>query len=328
VSDLGEANRSRLRKQLASTAELGAPPLLTGISRRSNFAQRANRNPKPNSDQIEIESATVQDRAASLLERFRRASRAAHRPRDQANGQVVFSPSLPAGSPSSLSSLAEDHSNKFITRQKPGWTSGSPSMAWSAKTWIVPIRYGVYDPMAARYYLGTGLSVDFLMTFWKERAITRVASLGIIRDDGFLLSRYPTFAQSTSPEKLYGTAAHGRNDPISAPGGLSGIRRGEGYTSSEGAHRPCQCSGGCRTTRHVLLWPSPPLTCSISGGAITGNCFCSRHHAGRSDCHRLTFSARQRAYDDPCAMRSSLCSSSRASADVALKSMPQGALHV
>src|SRR5712671_566088 len=314
-----------VRKQLASTAELGARAFDSYFETLEHSLSVLTETLSPKSDPIEIESQQFKDRAASLLERFRRV----HPELPTAlvikpTGQVVFSPNLPARSPP-LFITGGESVDKFITRQKPGMDIGQPIYGVVAKTWIVPIRYGVYDPSGKLvYYLGTGLSVDFLSAFWKDAPITRAASLGIIRDDGFLISRYPTFVV-TSPEKLYGPPRTGamieflRQESFPESGAVTG------YTSSE---------GGASTLTVFRRLPHYPVTFFVAlPEAHLFGIWRSNHSnlllltaimlVGVTAI-ALTFSARQRAYER--SLRDAfeslqLVASER---DIALKSMPQG----
>jgi signal transduction histidine kinase/ActR/RegA family two-component response regulator len=319
------SEQREVRKQLASTAALGARAFDRYFETLEHSLSVLTETLSPKSDPIEIESQQFKDRAASLLERFRRVhpellTALVIRP----TGQVVFSPGLPAGSPP-LFITGGESLDKFVTRQKPGMDIGQPIYGAVAKTWIVPIRHGVYDPSGKLvYYLGTGLSVDFLLTFWKDAPITKLASLGIIRDDGFLLSRYPTFAP-TSPEKLYGPPRTGAMIQFLRQEGFPESGAVTGYTSSEGGastlsvfrrlpHYPVTFFVALPSAHLFDIWRSNHsnlllLTAIMLAGVIV---------------IVLTFSARQSAYER--SLRDAfeslqLVASER---DVALKAMPQG----
>src|SRR5215510_8223710 len=183
-----------VRNQLASTAELGARAFDSYFATLEHSLSVLTQTLSPNSDKVELDSQQFKDSAASQLDLLRRL----HPELFNAiivkpTGQVAFSPGLAAGSPPIFVTVGESL-DKFIARGKSGLDIGQPIYGAVAKSWIVPIRYGVYDRRGNLvYYLGTSLQVDFLSAFWKDAPITRLASLGIIRDDGFLISRYPTF---------------------------------------------------------------------------------------------------------------------------------------
>src|SRR5882672_2654719 len=89
-----------VRKQLASTAELGARAFDSYFETLEHSLSVLTEALSANSDQIELDSQQFKDRATSLLGQFRRV----HPELPTAlvikpTGQVVFSPNLPAGSP-------------------------------------------------------------------------------------------------------------------------------------------------------------------------------------------------------------------------------------
>src|SRR5262245_34904057 len=115
-----------VRKQLASTAELGARAFDRYFETLEHSLSVLTEALSPSSDQIETESQQFKERAASLLERFRRV----HPELPTAlvikpTGQVAFSLSLPPGSPP-LFVTAGESVDKFIARQKPGMDIGQP----------------------------------------------------------------------------------------------------------------------------------------------------------------------------------------------------------
>jgi signal transduction histidine kinase len=75
--------------------------------------------------------------------------------------------------------------------------------------WVIPLGYGVWT-MGGKlaYILGAGLPLSKPQDFWKDAPLPANAALGLVRDDGFLLSRYPLPANSKL-EEIYGKAASG-----------------------------------------------------------------------------------------------------------------------
>src|SRR5215475_5461325 len=314
-----------VRKQLASTAELGARAFDSYFQTLEHSLSLLTETLSPNSERIEIDSQQFKDRAASLLDQLRRLHPELYNAIVvKATGQVAFSPGLPAGSPPIFVTTGESL-DKFIARGKSGMDIGQPIYGTVAKTRILPIRYGVYDHSGNLvYYLGTSLPVDFLSAFWKDAPITRLASLGIIRDDGFLISRYPTFV-ATSPENLYGPPR---------TGAMIQFLRQEGFPESGAVTGPTSSEGGASALNVFRRLPHYPITFFVA--------LPEAHLFGiwRSN-HRnlllltaimlvgvivigLTFSARQRAYER--SLQDAFESLQRVASerDVALKAMPQG----
>src|ERR1700704_3157389 len=133
-----------VRKQLASTAELGARAFDSYFETLEHSLNVLTETLSPKSNPIEIESQQFKDRAASLLAQLRRL----HPELTNAlvvkpTGQVALSPGLPAAP---IFVTTGESLDKFIARRKSGMDIGQPIYGAVAKTWIVPIRYGVYDP--------------------------------------------------------------------------------------------------------------------------------------------------------------------------------------
>jgi len=314
-----------VRNQLASTAELGARAFDSYFTTLEHSLSVLTETLTPNSDKVEIDSQQFKDRATSLLGQLRRL----HPELTNAlvvkrGGQIAASLSLPAGSPPIFVAGGESL-DKFIARGKPGMDIGQPIDGSVAKIWIVPIRYGVYDSNGMLvYFLGASLPVDFLSTFWKDAPITKLASLGIIRDDGFLLSRYPTFAVA-SPEKLYGPPR---------TGSLISYLRQEGFPESGAVMGQTSSERGAASLAVFRRLPHYPVTFFVS---LPSTHLFDIWRSNHSNLLILTvimlagvivigfaFSARQRAYER--SLQDAVESLQRVASerDIALKAMPQG----
>ena len=58
--------------------------------------------------------------------------------------------------------------------------------------WVIPLRYGIRGGDGSlRHILSVGLPVTRTYDFWKDAPLPPGATLGMMRDDFFLLSRYP-----------------------------------------------------------------------------------------------------------------------------------------
>lgn len=146
------------------------------------------------------------DRAFVLLQRFKEihpelVNITLFRP----DGQILLTAKTPPGSPQP--SLAQEPSfiqyRDELQRGRPVST-GRPLTGVVSKMLIVPLRHALRAPNGEpNYILSANLTVEWLQDFWKEAPITKRAALGLMRDDGFLLSRYPVPSQ-LSLEKIYG----------------------------------------------------------------------------------------------------------------------------
>jgi signal transduction histidine kinase len=79
-----------------------------------------------------------------------------------------------------------------------------PLLGPLSQRWILPLRYTVRDaagqPVA---FLVAAAPVELLQSFWSDAPITQRISISLLRDDGYLLSRYP-LPEGASPETVYG----------------------------------------------------------------------------------------------------------------------------
>ena len=77
------------------------------------------------------------------------------------------------------------------------------------KEWIVLLRYGVRDKKGnLLYIIGAPLPLSKTQSFWKEAPLPQGAALALIRDDLYLVSRYP-IPEKTDLEEVYGKPRSG-----------------------------------------------------------------------------------------------------------------------
>ena len=75
--------------------------------------------------------------------------------------------------------------------------------------WVMPLGCGVWDAQGRlAYILGAGLQVSKPQGIWKDAPLPAGAALGLARDDGYLLVRYPLPAD-VSLQEIYGKPASG-----------------------------------------------------------------------------------------------------------------------
>ncbi len=94
----------------------------------------------------------------------------------------------------------------YIDELKQGWEHkiGQPLVSVVSKVVIVPVRYAIKDRQGnLRYVVSANLSQEHLRSSWVEAPITAKAAIGLMRDNGFLLSRYPVPANLTL-QQIYG----------------------------------------------------------------------------------------------------------------------------
>jgi PAS domain S-box-containing protein len=99
--------------------------------------------------------------------------------------------------PSFQTSLAELRTGANIS-------VGQPFLSVLSAMPMVPIRRALHDANGGiTYIVGANLPHEYLRHFWLDTPIAQRAAFGLLRDDGFLLSRYP-IPSSTSIDALYG----------------------------------------------------------------------------------------------------------------------------
>lgn len=126
------------------------------------------------------------------------------------DGQILLTgttpnqPGLPtlAGIPVFEQILAE-------LKQKPHFAIGQPVMGTIDKSWVVSARYAVTDPSGRLLYiLSANLPTDILQRYWIDSSTPRITALGLLRDDDYLVGRYPE-PDVASLDEMFGKPAGG-----------------------------------------------------------------------------------------------------------------------
>jgi PAS domain S-box-containing protein len=69
---------------------------------------------------------------------------------------------------------------------------GRPNVGAIGKEWVIPLRYGLRDTGGnLRYILAATLPLSKPQSFWKDAALPAGTALGLMLDDGYLVSRHP-----------------------------------------------------------------------------------------------------------------------------------------
>lgn len=119
-------------------------------------------------------------------------------------GAIPNQPGLPtlAGIPVFKQILAE-------LKQKPHFAIGQPVMGTIDKSWVVSARYAVTDQSGRLLYiLSANLPSDILQRYWIEASSPKISALGLLRDDGYLVARYPE-PDAASLDDMFGKPAGG-----------------------------------------------------------------------------------------------------------------------
>lgn len=91
--------------------------------------------------------------------------------------------------------------------QGPAFAIGQPVMGTIDKTWVVAARYAVTGKGGKlAYIISANLPASLLQRYWPDSTSPRITALGLIRDDGYLVSRYPE-PDAASLDNTYGKPA-------------------------------------------------------------------------------------------------------------------------
>lgn len=123
----------------------------------------------------------------------------------RADGQVLFAAlDEPATSQSAMAQSLRHQA--YMAQRKPeaAFELGQVLLDPQLNQWVIPLRYAMRDPSGQMaHILVAQLPVDFMQAFWKEAPIARRATIGLLRDDGFVLSQYPEIRPGNM-EEVYG----------------------------------------------------------------------------------------------------------------------------
>lgn len=121
------------------------------------------------------------------------------------DGQLLLSSDVLPGKP--LPTLADAPSfqigrDELLKGQD--FNIGRPIYGPLAKGWIIPLRYAVRDKKGGlRYILVAVLPLSRQQSFWHDLSLPENTALGLLRDDAYLISRYPD-AGKADFEEIYG----------------------------------------------------------------------------------------------------------------------------
>lgn len=126
------------------------------------------------------------------------------------DGQILLTGTTP-NSPD-LPTLAKDSAfMKFRDELQhgPSFVIGQPVMGHIDNSWVISARLAVSDQAGKlTYILAANLPTDLLQRYWEDSTSPRITALGLIRDDGYLVSRYPE-PEAASRNDLFGKPAEG-----------------------------------------------------------------------------------------------------------------------
>lgn len=111
-----------------------------------------------------------------------------------------------------LPTLADEPAFRKIRdelQQGSSFAIGRPVMGRIDKSWVVPARYAVTDDAGKlAYIISANFPIDMLQRYRIDSIASNVTALGLVRDDGYLVSRYPE-PDADGLDKMYGKPVEG-----------------------------------------------------------------------------------------------------------------------
>ncbi|MFA6901730.1 MAG: ATP-binding protein [Gallionellaceae bacterium] len=91
----------------------------------------------------------------------------------------------------------------------PDFDIGRPMVGPMLNEWVIPLRYAMRDAKGRlQYILAATLPLSRQQSFWQSLYIPKYSVLGLLRNDGYLLSKYPN-PQADELESTYGKPHNG-----------------------------------------------------------------------------------------------------------------------
>ena len=95
-------------------------------------------------------------------------------------------------------------------QQGENFVIGRPVKGHIDNRWVVPARYAVTDQAGKIIYIiSANLPADLLQSYWADSVSPRISVLGLMRDDGYMISRYPE-PDAAGLDDLYGNPVAGK----------------------------------------------------------------------------------------------------------------------
>ncbi len=126
------------------------------------------------------------------------------------DGQILFAAEAPPGqTPPTF--VLEPSFQKFRNEIREGQpvSIGQPYVCSIHNEWTIPFRYVISNKEGKlKYIISANLPIGMLQNYWKDAPFTKIGALGLIRDDGFLVGRYPV-PEEPQLEEIYGIPRKG-----------------------------------------------------------------------------------------------------------------------
>lgn len=108
------------------------------------------------------------------------------------SGQILVSTAYKPGEPLA-NVLANPEWREDFARSLAvtGLSINRPQLSYLLKKWIIPLRYAVRDRNGrVRYLLQTSILLERQQLLWRSLSLPEDAAVGLLRDDGYLISRW------------------------------------------------------------------------------------------------------------------------------------------
>ncbi len=128
----------------------------------------------------------------------------------RADGQVLMTGNTP-NNPDMPTLAGDPIFTGFRSELQQGspFVIGQPVKGHIDSRWVVAARYAVADHAGKlAYIISANLPADMLQPSWADLTAAGVTALGLVRDDGYLVSRYPE-PDAASLDDVYGQPAGG-----------------------------------------------------------------------------------------------------------------------
>lgn len=149
------------------------------------------------------------------------------------DGQMIYSST---GGVSGLPNLLRDPARRAEFQQllrTTGVSIGRPLKSYFADQWVIPLRYVARDSQGrVRYALASGMPIEKQQGLWRSLEFASDAAVGLLREDGYLISRLPT----SNPNEVY-TRSQGGGVLAMAVQNKAGSGRYQGKMAADGKYR-------------------------------------------------------------------------------------------
>ena len=192
------------------------------------------------------------------------------------DGQMLTSTQLPAGGvPPNLFSNPEWRVDLEANLRHAGLSVNRPQYGYLLKKWMIPLRYTVQDSGGKTLFLiQTSILLERQQRLWRNLMYAADPAVGLLREDGYLISRFPDQGQSKDVYRhrnlegaLYRATLKNAMSGVYQGRTADGISRYGAYTRLE--HYPLYAFLSFPESTFVeMWWRNARVTLYLVGGLI------------------------------------------------------------